>query len=512
MDKVLVVDFGSQYTQLIARRTRELKVYSEVKPFYAVKDFNGYKAVILSGGPASIGAGDAPRIDASLLDGSVPVFGICYGEQLICSLLGGSVVSTGDREFGKTMIEVQNGSSPIIKDVWGDKGSRGLVWMSHSDHIERIPEGFEVVASSSGAPFAMIANESLRIYGAQFHPEVAHTERGDKILSNFLFSIAGCRADWDMRLLADSMVQDIKQKVGDRKVIAALSGGVDSSVASLMAHKAIGGNLKCIFVDSGLLRAGEADEIEKDLSVLGLNLHRVRPEEHGDLFVKSLAGVTDPEAKRKIIGKCFIDIFRGYAAGSDMLLQGTLYPDVIESVSIVGDKKVTIKSHHNVGGLPEDMNMDLLEPLRSFFKDEVRALGRQLGLPEKILKKHPFPGPGLSVRLLGEVTHERLDMLRAADKIFVDAMRDAGLYDEIWQAGAILLPPLSVGVMGDERSYGSVCALRAVCSVDGMTAHPYYFTPAFLDDVASNIVNAVKGVNRVVYDCSSKPPATIEWE
>ncbi len=513
-DSVLILDFGSQVTQLIARRVREAGVYSEIVPFG--KGGEAYarlkpKAVILSGSPASTSDIGAPQIPAEILAATVPILGICYGEQALCAQGGGRVGTPGHREFGKAFITIAD-DTPLFKGIWA-KGERHQVWMSHGDRIEAIPPGYRAVATSEGAPFAAIADDSARRYGVQFHPEVVHTPDGARLLSNFVTKVAGIAPTWSMAGFRAAKVADIRAQVGDERVLCGLSGGVDSAVAAVLIHEAIGDQLTCVFVDHGLLRAGEAEQV-----VTMFREHYGIPLVHVDAcdtFMAGLAGVTDPEKKRKFIGGAFIDVFEAEAkkiGGARFLAQGTLYPDVIESVSFTGGPSVTIKSHHNVGGLPARMNMALVEPLRELFKDEVRRLGVELGLPPSFVGRHPFPGPGLAIRIPGEVTREACDTLRKADAIYLDEIRKAGLYDAIWQAFAVLLPVRTVGVMGDGRTYDKVCALRAVTSVDGMTADIYPFDSSFLSAVATRIVNEVPGINRVVYDYTSKPPGTIEWE
>jgi GMP synthase (glutamine-hydrolysing) len=510
---VLVIDFGSQVTQLIARRVREAGVYCEIVPYNKAEEALAARtprAIILSGGPASVTENDTPRVPQTVFELGVPVLGICYGEMALCGQLGGEVEAGHNREFGRADIHIVK-ASPLLEGL-GEGGSEP-VWMSHGDKITAIPPGFAVIATSEGSPFAVIADEARKFYGVQFHPEVMHTPRGAVLLHNFVRKIAGIPADWNMHAFRAREIEKIRAQVGKGRVICGLSGGVDSSVAAVLIHEAIGDRLTCIFVDTGLMRAGEADEVVS-LFKGHYNIPLVHAEA-ADLFLGRLDGVSDPEEKRKIIGSTFIDVFDKEAAkigGAQFLAQGTLYPDVIESVSAAGGPSVTIKSHHNVGGLPAYMKMKLVEPLRELFKDEVRALGRELGLPETFVGRHPFPGPGLAIRIPGEITREKLDILRKADTIYLDEIRKAGLYDEIWQAFAVLLPVRTVGVMGDARTYDFVCGLRAVTSSDGMTADYYPFEHSFLARTATRIVNEVRGVNRVVYDITSKPPGTIEWE
>jgi GMP synthase (glutamine-hydrolysing) len=511
---VLIIDFGSQVTQLIARRVREAGVYCEIHPFQsAAEAFAKLKpgAVILSGGPSSVPEAGSPRAPDAIFTAGIPILGICYGQQTMAEQLGGKVESGHHREFGRAVLDVDQ-ASPLFEDTWAP-GERHQVWMSHGDRVTRLPEGFRVIATSENAPFAAVADEARRFYAVQFHPEVVHTPDGEKLISNFVHRIAGLKADWTMAAYRREMIAKIRAQVGTGRVICGLSGGVDSAVAAVLIHEAIGDQLTCVFVDHGLMRQAEAEQ------VVGLfRDHYNIPLVHVDaskLFLDALAGVSDPEAKRKAIGKHFIDVFEAEAAkigGAEYLAQGTLYPDVIESVSFSGGPSVTIKSHHNVGGLPERMNMKLVEPLRELFKDEVRALGRELGLPDAFVGRHPFPGPGLAIRIPGEITPEKLDILRKADAIYLDEIRKAGLYDAIWQAFAVLLPVRTVGVMGDGRTYDHVLALRAVTSVDGMTADFFPFDMGFLGRVATRIINEVRGINRVTYDVTSKPPGTIEWE
>ena len=504
----MIFDFGSQYTQLIARRVRELNVYCEILPYNRKPVLDAsVKGIILSGSPSSVRDANAPQIDLSEMKGKWPMLGVCYGAQYLAQSYGGEVQPSKTREYGRAMLSKVDTENPLIKTL----SQTSQVWMSHGDTITKAPQGYKVIASTEDVAVAAFQIEGEQTWGIQFHPEVYHSTEGKELLKNFVVDICGCRQDWTPDSFIDATVRELREKLGDDKVVLGLSGGVDSSVAAMLLHRAIGRNLTCIFVDMGLLRKDEFETVLKSYESMGLNVIGVRA---GKKFLSDLAGVTDPEKKRKIIGRDFIEVFDEEAqklTEVKWLAQGTIYPDVIESVSVNGPS-ATIKSHHNVGGLPEKMDLKIVEPLRLLFKDEVRRVGRQLNIPAEILGRHPFPGPGLGIRILGEVTEEKVRVLQEADKIFIDGLKEAGLYDQVWQAGVMLLPVQSVGVMGDERTYESCVALRAVTSTDGMTADWVHLPYDFLAKVSNEIINRVKGINRVVYDISSKPPATIEWE
>ena len=507
-EKILILDFGSQYTQLIARRVRELNVYCEIHPYnhYPAPD-SSVKGVILSGSPSSVRDANAPQVDLSPIKGAFPLLGVCYGAQYLAQNYGGEVKPSATREYGRAMLSKVEAANPLICGL----SQTTQVWMSHGDTIARIPDNYRIIASTEDVPVAAFQIDGEKTWGIQFHPEVYHSTEGSQLLKHFVVDICRCKQDWTPDSFIESTVRELQDKLGNDKVVVGLSGGVDSSVAAMLLHKAIGKNLVCIFVDMGLLRKNEFEDVLRSYESMGLNVIGVRA---GDKFLSDLKGVTEPENKRKIIGRDFIEVFDAEAqklTDVKWLAQGTIYPDVIESVSVNGPS-ATIKSHHNVGGLPEKMHLKIVEPLRLLFKDEVRRVGRQLNIPMEILGRHPFPGPGLGIRILGEVTAEKVRVLQEADKIFIDNLKEAGLYDKVWQAGVMLLPVQSVGVMGDERTYENCVALRAVTSTDGMTADWVHLPYEFLAKVSNEIINRVKGINRVVYDISSKPPATIEWE
>lgn len=507
-ESILIIDFGSQFTQLIARRVRELNVYCEIHPFNHLPEIHeGVKGIILSGGPASVREENAPSIDTKSLRGRFPVLGVCYGAQLMALQGGGKVKASNTREYGRAQLSVQNSGDVFLEDVKDES----QVWMSHSDSITEVPDDFKIIASTHDVKVAAYHIQGESTYGLQFHPEVIHSVEGKSLLKNFIYKVCGCKGDWTPGSFIDETVESLKKQLGDDQVILGLSGGVDSGVAAMLLHRAIGKNLHCVFVNNGLLRKNEYEQVLDTYQHFGLNIHGVDASEE---FYRELAGVSDPEAKRKVIGRVFIEVFDKKAheiKDVKWLAQGTIYPDVIESVSVKGPS-ATIKSHHNVGGLPEKMKMKVVEPLRSLFKDEVRLVGTALGMPADLLNRHPFPGPGLGIRILGEVTKEKVRIIQEVDAIYIDGLKRDGLYDQVWQAGSIFLPINSVGVMGDERTYEHVVALRAVSSTDGMTADWCHLPYEFLGKISNEIINKVKGVNRVVYDISSKPPATIEWE
>ena len=508
MEKILIIDFGSQYTQLIARRVRELNVYCEIHPFNHLPEIDpDVKGVILSGSPSSVRDADSPRLDLSAIKGKLPLLGVCYGAQLLAQEYGGEVKGAPSREYGRAMLTVVRPEDPLMKEL----PSPTQVWMSHGDTIVSVPANYEIIGSTEHVRVAAYHIGGEQTWGIQFHPEVFHSTDGPVLLRNFVIGICGCSGTWSPASFIDTTVAELKEKIGDDKVILGLSGGVDSSVAAVLMHKAIGSNLHCIFVNNGLLRANEFEDVLASYKGMGLNVTGVDASQR---FYADLKGVTDPEQKRKIIGRDFVEVFNAEAKkveGARWLGQGTIYPDVIESCSVKGPS-ATIKSHHNVGGLPQEMNLKVVEPLRLLFKDEVRRVGRALEIDPKLLGRHPFPGPGLGIRILGEVTEAKVKVLQAADKIFIDNLRESGWYDKVWQAGVMLLPVQSVGVMGDERTYESCCALRAVISTDGMTADWVHLPYELLAKTSNEIINKVRGINRVVYDISSKPPATIEWE
>ena len=507
-EKIIILDFGSQYTQLIARRVRELNVYCEIHPFHKIPALDAsVRGVILSGSPSSVRDAGAPTPDLEQIKGRLPLLGVCYGAQYLAHAYGGEVRPAPSREYGRAMLTVGDAADPLMRDL----PSTTQVWMSHGDTITSVPDNYRIVASTEDVRVAAYRIEGERTWGIQFHPEVYHSTDGKKLLENFVAGICGCAQSWTSESFVEATVRELREKLGDDKVVLGLSGGVDSTVAAVLLHRAIGKNLYCIFVDSGLLRKNEFDDVLESYKGMGLNVKGVKAHER---FFGDLAGVSDPERKRKIIGRDFVEVFNDEAQrirDVKWLAQGTIYPDVIESMSVNGPS-ATIKSHHNVGGLPEKMHLSIVEPLRLLFKDEVRRVGRALGIDPQLIGRHPFPGPGLAIRILGAVTPEKVEILQNVDKIYIDALRREGLYDQVWQAGAILLPVQSVGVMGDERTYESCVALRAVTSTDGMTADWVHLPYEFLANVSNEIINKVRGVNRVVYDISSKPPATIEWE
>lgn len=508
-EKILILDFGSQYTQLIARRVRELNVYCEIHPFNKIPEIDSFtKGVILSGSPASVRQADAPQVDFSQFHGKLPLLGVCYGAQYIAQHSGGHVIPSEIREYGRANLEYIHSNNSLMNEL----PIRSQVWMSHGDTIKEIPDHFEIIASTDTVKVAAFQIKGTQTYGIQFHPEVTHSIDGKQLLQNFLIDICGCSQDWTPFAFADTSIQELKDQLKDEKVVLGLSGGVDSSVAALLLHQAVGKNLHCIFVDNGLLRKEEFESVLHSYQDLGLNVKGVDAKQR---FYDALKGLSDPELKRKAIGRVFIEVFDDEAhqiTDVKWLAQGTIYPDIIESVSVNGGPSATIKSHHNVGGLPDYMKLRIVEPLKTLFKDEVRRVGKALGLPADILGRHPFPGPGLAIRILGDITPEKVAILQEADYIYIKNLKEAGWYDKVWQAGAIYLPIQSVGVMGDERTYENVVALRAVSSVDGMTADWSHLPYDLLAKISNDIINNIKGINRVVYDISSKPPATIEWE
>lgn len=507
-ESILILDFGSQFTQLIARRVRELNVYCEIHPYNKIpQNLSSFKGVILSGSPHSVRETDAPKPDLSNIKGKLPLLGVCYGAQYLAHFFGGEVAQSNTREYGRAHLEFIDHTNELFKDISDDS----QVWMSHGDSIAKIPDNYKILASTHDVKVAGFSIQNEKTYGIQFHPEVYHSTEGTKLIKNFVIDICGCAGSWTSASFIETTIAELKAKIGNEKVILGLSGGVDSSVAAVLLHKAIGKNLHCIFVDNGLLRKNEFETVLESYKHMGLNVKGV---EASKLFYDALNGITDPEKKRKAIGKVFIDVFDNeskFVTDAKWLAQGTIYPDVIESVSVKGPS-ATIKSHHNVGGLPDYMKLQVVEPLRSLFKDEVRRVGRALDIDNAILNRHPFPGPGLAIRILGDITEQKVKILQQVDAIFIDGLKSSGLYNQVWQAGAIFLPIQSVGVMGDERTYENVVALRAVSSTDGMTADWCHLPYEFLAKISNEIINKVKGVNRVVYDISSKPPATIEWE